>query len=156
MTGKPFSCDLCHSPYVCNPLLSKGGSRFHRSRHMPSPRQKISPITGKTLTLCNACGKFFQEYCHDKALVEWNYEQKWMTKFACFFLLTRGSCLLNANRQNYLLSHHENLRVNNHNDLFKILSIRMEKKLSMPGMFYNSVRFCQSVYYCGSLIFQSL
>ncbi|PVD21838.1 hypothetical protein C0Q70_17640 [Pomacea canaliculata] len=54
--GKPFSCDLCHSPYVCNPLLSKGGSRFHRSRHMPSPRQKISPITGKTLTLCNACG----------------------------------------------------------------------------------------------------
>ncbi|KAL8602070.1 hypothetical protein ACOMHN_007340 [Nucella lapillus] len=53
--GQPFTCDLCQSPYVCNPLMSKGGSRGKRSRHMPIPRQKVNPATGKLLTLCNAC-----------------------------------------------------------------------------------------------------
>ncbi|XP_076436584.1 uncharacterized protein LOC143276081 [Babylonia areolata] len=53
--GQPFTCDLCQSPYVCNPLLSKGGSRGKRSRHMPIPRQKLNPANGKLLTLCNAC-----------------------------------------------------------------------------------------------------
>ncbi|XP_046341366.1 putative uncharacterized protein DDB_G0271606 isoform X2 [Haliotis rufescens] len=54
--GMPFSCDLCKTSYVCNPLMSKRGSRVKRSKHMPSPRIHIDPTTGKTLLLCNACG----------------------------------------------------------------------------------------------------
>lgn len=51
----PFKCDLCGSPYVTNP--SRRGNRIKTSSHQPSPRHKIDPQTGKTLTLCNACGK---------------------------------------------------------------------------------------------------
>ncbi|XP_046548434.1 uncharacterized protein LOC124258384 isoform X2 [Haliotis rubra] len=54
--GTPFSCDLCKTSYVCNPLMSKRGSRVKRSKHMPSPRIHMDPTTGKTLLLCNACG----------------------------------------------------------------------------------------------------
>ena len=50
----PFKCDLCGSPYVINP--SRRGNRPKMSSHQPSPRHKVDPATGKTLTLCNACG----------------------------------------------------------------------------------------------------
>ena len=50
----PFKCDLCGSPYVINP--ARRGNRPKLSTHQPSPRHKIDPATGKTLTLCNACG----------------------------------------------------------------------------------------------------
>ena len=68
--GQPFSCDLCQSPYVCNPLLSKGGSRSKRSRHMPSPRQKLNPATGKLLTLCNACGRSKCLWCGEMSVAD--------------------------------------------------------------------------------------
>ena len=51
----PFKCDLCGSPYVINP--SRRGNRPKLSTHQPSPRHKVDPTTGKTLTLCNACGE---------------------------------------------------------------------------------------------------
>lgn len=50
----PFKCDLCGSPYVINP--TRRGNRPKLSTHQPSPRHKVDPDTGKTLTLCNACG----------------------------------------------------------------------------------------------------
>lgn len=53
----PFKCDLCGSPYVINP--SRRGNRLKLSSHHPSPRHKVDPATGKTLTLCNACGLSF-------------------------------------------------------------------------------------------------
>lgn len=53
----PFKCDLCGSPYVINP--SRRGNRPKLSTHQPSPRHKVDPTTGKTLTLCNACGLSF-------------------------------------------------------------------------------------------------
>lgn len=53
----PFKCDLCGSPYVINP--SRRGNRPKLSSHQPSPRHKVDPATGKTLTLCNACGLSF-------------------------------------------------------------------------------------------------
>ena len=52
----PFKCDLCGSPYVINP--TRRGNRPKLSTHHPSPRHKVDPATGKTLTLCNACGLF--------------------------------------------------------------------------------------------------
>lgn len=55
-TENSFKCDKCGSPYVTNP--ARRGNRVKTSTHQPSPRHKIDPITGKTLTLCNACGKF--------------------------------------------------------------------------------------------------
>ncbi|XP_078357524.1 uncharacterized protein LOC144642437 isoform X2 [Oculina patagonica] len=55
--GIPFKCDLCGSPYVINP--SRRGNRPKLSSHHPSPRHKVDPATGKTLTLCNACGLSF-------------------------------------------------------------------------------------------------
>ncbi|KAK7491637.1 hypothetical protein BaRGS_00017090 [Batillaria attramentaria] len=74
--GTPFSCDLCQSPYVCNPLLSKAGSRVKRSRHMPSPWQKLNPLTGKLLTLCNACGRSLDRPRPSKAKVQPSQEEK--------------------------------------------------------------------------------
>lgn len=53
----PFKCDLCGSPYVINP--TRRGNRPKLSTHHPSPRHKVDPETGKTLTLCNACGLSF-------------------------------------------------------------------------------------------------
>ncbi|XP_031565617.1 uncharacterized protein LOC116300805 isoform X2 [Actinia tenebrosa] len=53
----PFKCDKCGSPYVTNP--SRRGNRVKTSSHQPSPRHKVDPQTGKTLTLCNACGLSF-------------------------------------------------------------------------------------------------
>lgn len=53
----PFKCDLCGSPYVINP--TRRGNRPKLSTHHPSPRHKVDPATGKTLTLCNACGLSF-------------------------------------------------------------------------------------------------
>ena len=53
----PFKCDLCGSPYVINP--TRRGNRPKLSTHHPSPRHKVDPATGKTLTLCNACGLCF-------------------------------------------------------------------------------------------------
>lgn len=53
--GIPFKCDLCGSPYVIDP--SRRGNRPKLSSHHPSPRHKVDPVTGKTLTLCNACGR---------------------------------------------------------------------------------------------------
>ncbi|KAJ7376262.1 hypothetical protein OS493_035924 [Desmophyllum pertusum] len=55
--GIPFKCDLCGSPYVIDP--SRRGNRPKLSSHHPSPRHKVDPVTGKTLTLCNACGLSF-------------------------------------------------------------------------------------------------
>ncbi|XP_013419750.1 uncharacterized protein LOC106180336 isoform X2 [Lingula anatina] len=57
--GKPFSCDICKSPYVCNPMNSKNRGGLP-SKHQPMPRHKIDPATGNTLTLCNACGLAFE------------------------------------------------------------------------------------------------
>lgn len=57
----PFKCDLCGSPYVINP--SRRGNRPKLSSHHPSPRHKVDPATGKTLTLCNACGRFILHTC---------------------------------------------------------------------------------------------
>ena len=57
----PFKCDLCGSPYVINP--SRRGNRPKLSSHHPSPRHKVDPATGKTLTLCNACGRFIWHTC---------------------------------------------------------------------------------------------
>lgn len=53
-----FKCDKCASPYVTNP--ARRGNKIKTSTHQASPRHKIDPITGKTLTLCNACGKLNQ------------------------------------------------------------------------------------------------
>lgn len=55
----PFKCDLCGSPYVINP--TRRGNRPKLSTHHPSPRHKVDPETGKTLTLCNACGVYFMD-----------------------------------------------------------------------------------------------
>jgi len=57
----PFKCDLCGSPYVINP--SRRGNRPKLSSHHPSPRHKVDPATGKTLTLCNACGRVILHAC---------------------------------------------------------------------------------------------
>ena len=56
----PFKCDLCGSPYVINP--TRRGNRPKLSTHHPSPRHKVDPETGKTLTLCNACGVYFMDW----------------------------------------------------------------------------------------------
>lgn len=61
--GIPFKCDLCGSPYVINP--SRRGNRPKLSSHHPSPRHKVDPATGKTLTLCNACGRFILHNYND-------------------------------------------------------------------------------------------
>ncbi|XP_070175600.1 uncharacterized protein [Littorina saxatilis] len=74
--GQPFSCDLCQSPYVCNPYLSKQGARGKRSRHMPSPRQKLNPNTGKLLTLCNACAQSLDGPRPPKLVVQVSVEEK--------------------------------------------------------------------------------
>ncbi|KAL5012773.1 hypothetical protein ScPMuIL_011324 [Solemya velum] len=73
--GQPFSCDLCSSPFVCNPL-TKRTSKFKRSRHMPSPRQKTDPRTGKVLVLCNACGLAFDQPRQKKEKVVPSLEKK--------------------------------------------------------------------------------
>ncbi|XP_041369332.1 uncharacterized protein LOC121383395 [Gigantopelta aegis] len=64
--GMPFCCDLCKSPYVCNPRMSKRGSRTNRSKHQPCPRIKTDSITGRKLTLCNACGLALDRPKHAK------------------------------------------------------------------------------------------
>ncbi|XP_033732458.1 mucin-22-like [Pecten maximus] len=56
--GDPFLCDLCMSPYVINRSL-KRSLKNKRSKHNPAPRNKMDPLTGKILMLCNACSITF-------------------------------------------------------------------------------------------------
>ncbi|KAI8518551.1 hypothetical protein Bbelb_045680 [Branchiostoma belcheri] len=55
--AESFCCDLCKSPYVTNP--TRRGNKPKLTNANPSPRHKIDPITGRMLTLCNACGLAF-------------------------------------------------------------------------------------------------
>lgn len=73
--GIPFKCDLCGSPYVINP--SRRGNRPKLSSHHPSPRHKVDPATGKTLTLCNACGRFILHMCVLHVVVWNNFDSKY-------------------------------------------------------------------------------
>ena len=54
-TNVPFKCDLCGSQHITDP--SRRGNRPKTSAHMPSPRHKLDPESGRMLTLCNACGR---------------------------------------------------------------------------------------------------
>lgn len=56
--GTPFCCDLCKSRYIVN-RYSKKSLKNRRSKHVPAPQQKRDSVTGKVLTLCNACGNSF-------------------------------------------------------------------------------------------------
>lgn len=56
--GEPFSCHLCKSPYVVNPI-SKGVKKTGRSRHTPLPKVRTDKNTGREMLLCNACVQIF-------------------------------------------------------------------------------------------------
>ncbi|XP_053380699.1 uncharacterized protein LOC123547928 [Mercenaria mercenaria] len=56
--GEPFSCHLCKSPYVVNPI-SKGVKKTGRSRHTPLPKVRTDRNTGREMMLCNACVQIF-------------------------------------------------------------------------------------------------
>ncbi|XP_022247033.1 uncharacterized protein LOC106463742 isoform X2 [Limulus polyphemus] len=52
VSGKPFCCDICKSPYVIHPHRKIK----RRIRNLPAPRHHLDPETNKNLILCNACG----------------------------------------------------------------------------------------------------